>query len=150
MRKTGGFLAALSFVFLAVTACTPGVQPLLDEYNALFGEDVALAGGGGTQEKDGGWFSKESYDVSVYNNLDLHAPAHCSSYQWVLEPDPEFPNVELPPAFRIEDWLKNGGSYLNMNMSRAGFKAGTRYILTCTVVSQGKTLTDRCFVVVKK
>ena len=140
MRKTGGFLAALSFVFLAVTACTPGVQPLLDEYNALFGEDVALAGGGGTQEKDGGWL-QPTYDVPATNTLNLHAPQHCTDYTWKLEPYPGIvPEVPLPQDFDIEKYIgKDSRSWLRLDLKAAKIKSGT-YLLTSTAVRDGQTL----------
>lgn len=135
-----GFLAALAFASLAVTACTPGVQPLLDEYNALFG-NVTERGQDAGQE-GGGWL-QDTYDVPVSNTLNLHAPGNCASYEWKLEPYPGIvPEVPLPEGFDIERWVDLGSrSWLKVDLKKAGIRSGT-YLLTSTVVRRGETLTD--------
>lgn len=130
-------------------ACAPGVQPLLDDYNSMF--EVTLAGqdGGGGNDRD--WL-QDTYDVSIYNTLNLHAPAHCTSYEWKLEPYPGIdPRVELPQGFDIEKYLDSGSrSWLKLYLKDANITSGT-YKLSSTIVRNGETLTDtsKLIVVVK-
>lgn len=122
------------------TACAPGVQPLLDDYNSMF--DVTLAGqdGGGGNDRD--WL-QDTYDVSVYHTLNLHAPVGCSSYSWKLEPYPGIePKVELPQDFNIEKYVDTDSrSWLKLYLADAKIKSGA-YKLTSTIVRNGETLTD--------
>ena len=143
-RRGAGPLAAAAFAAaLALAGCAPGVQPLLDDYNAMF--YVTLAGSGGQVNH---WL-QDHYEVPRDHTLNLHAPAHCTSYSWLLEPDPGFPKEEnkLPDGLDIDRY---GGktSHLYLNLKEAGFNGGTYYKLTCTVVRGGRTLTDSCKLVI--
>lgn len=147
--KTKGLLTALAFVSLALTACVPGVQPLLDEYNALF-DSVTERGKEQVAAGKLDWL-QDTYDVPVSNTLNLHAPEHCTSYEWRLEPYPGIvPEVPLPQGFDIETFIdKDSRSWLKLDLRKAGFKSGT-YLLTSTVERGGRTLTDTSKITVQE
>lgn len=127
------------------TACAPGVQPLLDDYNSMF--EVTLAGQDGSGQESRDWL-QDTYDVSKLNTLNLHAPAHCTSYEWKLEPYPGIePPATLPPGFDIEKYLPHSRSWLELDLKAANIVTGT-YKLTSTIVRNGKTLTDTSKVIV--
>lgn len=127
-----------AFVSLAVTACAPGMQPLLDDYNSLF--QVTLAG----QEAAGGgdWLA-DLYEFSIGGHLNLHAPEHCSSYRWELR---EVPGSNSPPIPHGFDPAKHGGDtlYFSLRFKDVGFAVGGYYELVCTVVKDGRTMQDSC------
>lgn len=142
--KTKGLLTALAFVSLALTACAPGVQPLLDEYNALF-DSVTERGKEQVADDDGNL--QETYDVPNDHTLNLHAPAHCSSYQWKMEADPGFPDTRMPEGFDINEY---GGAteWLKLDLKKAGFMPGN-YVLSYTAERGEQQLTDTCKVLVR-
>lgn len=126
-------------------ACAPGVQPLLDDYNSMF--EVTLAGqdGGGGNDRD--WL-QDHYRVPLNHTLNLGAPLGGTSYEWKLEPNPNSTNTTMPQSFDIE---KYGGktSHLHVDLLGEKFQEGS-YLLTCTVVRGGETLTDSCIITVEK
>lgn len=129
----------LAMVSLVVTACAPGMQPLLDDYNSLF--QVTLAG----QETVGGtgdWLA-DIYELSVGEHLNLHAPEHCSSYKWELR---EVPGSNSPPIPQGFDPVQHGGDTLcfSLHFKTAGFASGGYYELVCTVEKGGKSMQDSC------
>ncbi len=126
------------------TACAPGVQPLLDDYNSMF--EVTLVGqDGGGNDRD--WL-QDHYEVPLTYTLNLHAPAHCTSYEWKLEANPNSTKTKMPDAFDIE---KYGGKthYLHVDLRVENFQEGS-YVLTCTVVRGGETITDSCIITIGK
>lgn len=149
MVRRVSFGAAIVAAALVLAGCAPGVQPLLDEYNALFGS-VTLADDGTDKTDHKNVFTLDQYELSLTSkpDLSLHIGWHNASCQWDLQPDPGFPDTKLPAGFNINDHLNDNNTYLALNVKEAGFQAGTRYILTCTVSKGGETLTDKCMILV--
>lgn len=138
-----GFWAALALASLAVTACAPGMQPLLDEYNSLF--QVTPAGQEAGQDS-GDWL-EDLYELSLSGvsyaaHVSLHAPENCSSYKWELREVPGS-NSPIPQGF---DPAQHGGDtlYFNLDFKAAGFASGGYYELVCTVEKGGKSMQDSC------
>lgn len=130
----------LSFL---LTACAPGVQPLLDDYNALF--DVTLRDELLIANKND-WLPN-FLDVKIIGHtLDLVAPAGGENYKWSLEPDPAFSAelYPLPMGFVLEDCVQESGRRFVVNVGEVGFEAGSRYILSCTFEMDSQTISDRC------
>lgn len=139
--KTKGLLTALAFVSLALTACAPGVQPLLDEYNALF-DSVTERGQGGIGPHAKDWLY-EHYEVGIEGTLNLYAPLGCTSYRWELVPE-KGGHGKIPDKFNIDIY---GGKtqHLYIDLKAAQFEPGY-FTLTCTVVLNGETITDEASV----
>ena len=138
-----GWTVLIGLACLALAACAPGMQPLLDDYNAMF--EVTLAGGGGGEAED--WL-RDTYEVPSHHTLNLQYPYPCSSCSWKLESDPGFPSDnKVPDSFDIGAY-GGSGPHLYLDLKKAGFTAGTYYALTCTVEKDGKTLTDSCKIVI--
>ncbi len=141
--KTKGLLTALAFVSLALTACAPGVQPLMDEYNALF-DSVTERGKEQVAAGKLDWL-QNYYEISYTSGVSLHAPEHCSSYKWELQAHPDFPGSSVPAGFDIEKYSKEGPRHFILEQFKGeGFVSGSCYILTCTVELHGEVFTDRC------
>lgn len=126
-----------------LTACAPGVQPLLDDYNALF--DVALRDELLVANKNG-WLP-DFIDMSYSNTLNLHGPAYCDSYKWELKA--VFGEEgKIPDGFDIG--LYGGASeHLVLNFKKAGFSSGSVYEVVCTVVQNGQIFSDSCKIILK-
>lgn len=142
MRMRGFFsVFALVSVVVAVTACAPGMQPLLDDYNSLF--QVTLAGQEAA-DSGGDWLA-DLYMFSVGEYLNLHAPEHCSSYKWELR---EVPGSNTPPIPQGFDPANHGGDtlYFSLHFKNAGFASGGFYELVCTVEKGGTSMQDSCMI----
>ena len=128
----------LSFL---LTACAPGVQPLLDDYNALF--EVTLRDQQEMALKSD-WLP-DSITMSYGSTLNLHGPAHCSSYKWELKA--VFGEEgKIPDGFDIG--LYGGTSeHLVLNFKTAGFSSGSVYEVVCTVEQNGQTFSDSCKII---
>lgn len=147
--KTKGLLTALAFVSLALTACAPGVQPLLDEYNALF-DSVTLTGGSGGQEEET-WL-EDYYEPFENDHFSLPVPEHCSDWDWNMSADPGHPEDEMPPDFVIDKYVGDNGHLTigenGATLQDVGFKPGN-YIITCTVTRSGRKIIATCKVLIR-
>lgn len=149
MVRRVSFGAAIVAAALVLAGCAPGVQPLLDEYNALFGSVTLADGSDGRQDE--GWL-RDYYDVTITNNtLNLHAPRGWETYTWKLEPYPGMDNLKeepLPSDFNIEKYIdQDTRSWLKLDLVDAGIKSGT-YKLTSTISKGGETLSDWCRIII--
>lgn len=130
---------------LVLTACSPGMQPLLDDYNSLF--EVTLAGQGGTAEKD--WWSRDMYDVEMGSTFCLEIPQEYTNPQWSFVADPKFPESKVPDGFRIEDQFADDiYHYLVLDVKKCGFVVESRYILSCTAERYGRQFTETCTLII--
>lgn len=127
----------LSFL---LTACAPGVQPLLDDYNALF--EVTLRDELLIANKSD-WLPTHM-EVAKIATLNLSAPKHCDSYLWDLKPRDT--SGKIPDNFDIKT-PENGGTTQNLhiNLQKYGFEEGY-YTVSCTVVFDGERITKSCAV----
>ena len=139
------FLLVLTLGCLSLIGCVPGIQPMIDDYNAMF--DIISVET--LVDMDRSNWLRDFYEVPSENTLNLGYPYPNSSCTWKLEADPGFsdPQNKLPDGFDI---AKHGGntSYLKVDLKAAGFVGNTYYILTCTVEVDGKTFVDRCKLVI--
>ncbi|MBR2363083.1 MAG: hypothetical protein IKA80_10650 [Spirochaetaceae bacterium] len=133
---------------LFLVGCAPGVQPLIDDYNAMF--DITSLETLVDMDRTNWW--KDLYEEQVGITSNFHAPPNGTQYTWALKPNPRVSTQEspVPPDFDITKYLQQGDqSHLAIRLTEVlGCTDGDDYILTCTVVLDGKTYTDSCRILI--
>lgn len=141
-------LLVLTAGCLLLVGCTPGVQPLIDDYNAMF--DITSLETLVDMDRTNWW--KDLYEEKEGITSNFHAPPNGTQYTWDLKPNPGVSTQEspMPQDFDITKYLQPGNqSHLVIQLTDVlGCTAGADYILTCTVVLDGKAYTDSCRILI--